>query len=472
MPRRRADCRPHEGPRRCDSTTGPSVADVDEVAGGGPGGELAAVGELQLAQDGGDVGLDRLHREHEVARDLAVGVAARDEPHHLALARAQLVEALGARGVLLPRGERVEHEPREAGREDGVAVGHAADRIDQVVGGDVLGDVPARTAAHDADHVVGGVGHRQREELHARAGRSAHASSTARPPPPGRWTSSSTTSGRVAHDHRDRLVGVAGLAHHLDPIAELGAHARRGTSGGRRRARRAGAMPRVSLTGLVRGSGSEGADADAAEVSSQVAAQVRRPRRRPATGASREAAIPETPTSSRRRPRSTRRLRTPSGTGSVSATSAPSPAPSGPRPCRRPRTMRAITDSRSPSRSPGTASGSKPGPRSRTNTSTPSRPHSTYTDTWPPACLAALTTASRAAATSASTRSSRGTSPTCTTSTAQANVPSTAADLGLERADERGRRGRRSARRASAAALAPRCGRAAPPRPGRAPSAG
>ena len=68
--------------------------------------------------------------------------------------------------------------------------------------------------------------------------------------------------------------------------------------------------------------------------------------------------------------------------------------------------MRPTIDSRTPRRSAGTASGSKPGPRSRTNTSTRSLADLGVDGDRRrgPANLAALTIASRAAATSASAR--------------------------------------------------------------------
>ena len=69
--------------------------------------------------------------------------------------------------------------------------------------------------------------------------RRAPAQRPRRPPPPGRCTSSSTTSGACAAITVDRRVDVLGLADDLDGVAELGAHAACGTSGGRRRARRA-----------------------------------------------------------------------------------------------------------------------------------------------------------------------------------------------------------------------------------------
>ena len=125
-------------------------------------------------------------------------------------------------------GERVEHEPGQPRREHRVAVGDPADRGDQLGAGDGLGDVAARAAADGADHVLGGVADRQREE--ARLGRRGldpphHLA----PPPPGRCTSRSTTSGRCSRDRGHRLVDVGGLGDHLDQAGagrgQLGAHA-------------------------------------------------------------------------------------------------------------------------------------------------------------------------------------------------------------------------------------------------------
>ena len=48
---------------------------------------------------------------------------------------------------------------------------------------------------------------------------------TSRPPPPrppGRWTSSSTTSGPLPGDHRNGLLHRGGLPHHLDACIEVG----------------------------------------------------------------------------------------------------------------------------------------------------------------------------------------------------------------------------------------------------------
>ena len=60
---------------------------VDQPSLHRPAAELVAVGELELAQHGGDVGLDRLDRDPEPLRDLLVEVAAGDVAQDLALAR-------------------------------------------------------------------------------------------------------------------------------------------------------------------------------------------------------------------------------------------------------------------------------------------------------------------------------------------------------------------------------------------------
>ena len=64
-------------------------------------------------------------------------------------------------------GERVEHEAGEPRREDRVAVVHPADGVGELVAGDVLGHVAARAGADHGDHVLGGVGDRQRQEAGA-----------------------------------------------------------------------------------------------------------------------------------------------------------------------------------------------------------------------------------------------------------------------------------------------------------------
>src|SRR3984957_17868808 len=84
---------------------------------GGPAGELVPGGELELAQDGGDVAFDRLDRDVELAGHLLVGVPLGDQPQDLALAGGQLVQFRVERRPDVRRrrggGERVEHESRQ-----------------------------------------------------------------------------------------------------------------------------------------------------------------------------------------------------------------------------------------------------------------------------------------------------------------------------------------------------------------------
>src|SRR6476620_4306747 len=83
----------------------------EEAAAHGPGGQLVPAAELELAQHRADVGLDGLDGDEELLRDLLVLVAARDEAHHLALARREAVELLVDLGDLTSRrAERVEDE--------------------------------------------------------------------------------------------------------------------------------------------------------------------------------------------------------------------------------------------------------------------------------------------------------------------------------------------------------------------------
>ena len=75
------------------------------------------------------VGLDGLDRDEQLLGDLLVGVAAGDQPHHLALALGEPVEVLVDGGHLDRAGERVEHEAGQPRREHRVAVGDPADRV-------------------------------------------------------------------------------------------------------------------------------------------------------------------------------------------------------------------------------------------------------------------------------------------------------------------------------------------------------
>ena len=194
-----------------------------------PPGELVARGELQLAQHRGHVGLDGLDRDEQLGADLLVGVAARDQPHHLALALGEPVEVLVDGRDLDGAGERVEHEPRQPRREHRVAGGHPLDRGDQLRTGDRLGDVAARTGPDRADHVLGRVRDGQCEEPR---GHSCFAAAAQRNPP---HHLGATTAGQVyVEQHHLRLVleygghglvDVGRLGDDVDRGAELGADA-------------------------------------------------------------------------------------------------------------------------------------------------------------------------------------------------------------------------------------------------------
>src|SRR3954447_9076192 len=144
--------------------TSRSAARSEQAAVGRPSGELVARRQLELPQHAGHVGLDGLDRDEQLARDLLVGVPTGDQPHHLAFALGETVEVLVDGGDLDRAGERVEHEPRQTGREHRVPFGDATDRVDELRAGDRLGDVAARAGADRADHVLRGVGDRQGEE--------------------------------------------------------------------------------------------------------------------------------------------------------------------------------------------------------------------------------------------------------------------------------------------------------------------
>src|SRR5450759_2554918 len=80
--------------------------------------------------------LDRLDRDEQRGRDLAVAEAARDQPHHLLLARREPVElVVGHRDVPGAGPEGIEHEPGESRREDRVAAGHLLDRVAELGAG-------------------------------------------------------------------------------------------------------------------------------------------------------------------------------------------------------------------------------------------------------------------------------------------------------------------------------------------------
>src|SRR5690606_12945120 len=82
--RLRCATRPRESP--ADGARPGPHRRSEQAARDRPAGQLVAGRELELAQHRGDVGLDRLDRDEQLARDLAVGVPAGDEAHDLLLA--------------------------------------------------------------------------------------------------------------------------------------------------------------------------------------------------------------------------------------------------------------------------------------------------------------------------------------------------------------------------------------------------
>src|SRR5690606_40932811 len=126
----------------------------DEAAGGGPAGEFVAVGELEFAEHGRDVGLHCLDGDEQLLGDLLVRVAAGDQPQHLALALRQRVE-LRVDGGRLGGGEGVEDEPGQAGREDRVALRDPADGVGQLLTADVIVDVAEGAATDDSGTIHG-----------------------------------------------------------------------------------------------------------------------------------------------------------------------------------------------------------------------------------------------------------------------------------------------------------------------------
>src|SRR5829696_4891704 len=296
---------------------------LDEPSLHGPARQLMAVGELELAQDGRDVGLDGLRRDAQPQGDLLVEVAAGEQLQDLALARGERVEvgvgarrrrgaARGPRGAAGRAGEGVEDEPGQARGEDRVALVDAHDRVGELGRGDGLRDVAARARADDGDDVLGRVADAQRQEAGARAGVGG-AAQDLDAAAVGHVDVEQDHVGARLGDQGDGLVDRLGLPDDVDELAQLCAHA--------------GAEEAVVV------------DEDDARGGAGV--------------------------------RGVRGAHAPS-LGRTSSTSVPSPGVAWT--VARPpwRAMRPTIDSRTPRRSPGTQAGSKPGPRSRTKTWTAS----------------------------------------------------------------------------------------------------
>ena len=154
--------------------------------------------------------------------DLLVPVAARDQLQHLALTSGELVEL----GICnrVAGAKSVEHESGEPRREHCVAVRGAVHRLGELVPGDRLRHVSARARADDADHVLSGIRHGEREELHTgplRRDLHDHGLATA----VGQVHVEQHDIGVELLDQRHRLEHGARLADHLDRRTEPRAHA-------------------------------------------------------------------------------------------------------------------------------------------------------------------------------------------------------------------------------------------------------
>ena len=119
--------------------------------------------------------------------------------------------------------ERVEHEAGEPRREHRVAGRDRADRLDQLVGRDRLGDVAAHAGADRRDHVFGRVAHRQREEADVGM-RGEHLGDHPRAAAARHVHVDEHDVGHALADHLDRGVDLGRRADHVDLGAELGAH--------------------------------------------------------------------------------------------------------------------------------------------------------------------------------------------------------------------------------------------------------
>src|SRR5579875_1389505 len=360
-------------PRQGRRATSAAADDLHEPPLRRPERQLVPSRQLELAQHRRDVRLDRLHRDRQLPRDFLVRVPACDQAQHLPLPSGELVQLRvdgdSRSGSRHPR-EGVEHEPGQPRREHGVAARDPEDGVDQLGTRDRLGHVPACAGPDHRDHVLGRVRHAQREEPDVER-RPAHLLDHGLPASEREVHVEEDHVGESLEDHLDGGSDLVGLAHHLDGVAELGAHA--------------GAKEVVVVDQEHPGAPS-------------------RPGR---SGAQR-------------------------GLTRATLSSTSVPAPGDVRTTARPplRCIRATIDWAMPRRSGVTAPRSNPEPRSRTNTDTRSSSTSANRDTdGAPDHLAAFTVASRAASRRARIFSSSSQSPTTTSSTTTPWDPSTSAPI-------------------------------------------
>ena len=188
-----------------------------------PSSELVAIRQLQLAQHRRYVRLDCLRRDREPRCDLLVAVSPRDLTQYFPLARCQAIQV---RIVFHESrlGERVEHESGKLRREHGVAACHTPDGRHEVVRRDGLRDVAPGSRTDHADHILGRIRHRQRQEsnLGVRLRDAAHDD---QPATPRHVNVHQHNVGAGRTDAVDRLIHVGGGPGNTEVASEFGSDA-------------------------------------------------------------------------------------------------------------------------------------------------------------------------------------------------------------------------------------------------------
>ena len=157
------------------------------------------------------MGLHRPLAEVERPRHLRVGQAARDEPHHLELARGELPQAAGQRPVeRRPAGVVLDELAGDRGSEQRVAAGHGAHGVDERRGRRVLEQEPGGAAPERLEHVL----------VEVEGGHDEHAGARhPRGDPPRRLEAVDPGHPHVHHD--DVGTGADGLLDRLRPVSGL-----------------------------------------------------------------------------------------------------------------------------------------------------------------------------------------------------------------------------------------------------------
>jgi hypothetical protein len=121
-------------------------------------------------------------------------------------------------------GEGIEDEAGQARREDGIARPDPVHRLQQFAAGNGLRDVAAGSGTDNGDHVLGGIGDGEGEELHlgmVREDARQHGVAAAA----GEVDVEQDDVGDALVDELDGRLDLVGLADDLDGVAELGPHA-------------------------------------------------------------------------------------------------------------------------------------------------------------------------------------------------------------------------------------------------------